>query len=375
MKQLKPNPLHQLKSFGQSVWLDMLGRELIDSGELRHLVEVDGISGVTSNPAIFEKAINGSAMYDDAIAQLAARGKDTADILRELVLRDIRDAADLLRPVYEASEGADGFVSLEVAPELAHDAAATLAEARELWRLLARPNVMIKVPGTEAGIDPVRQLTREGINVNITLLFSPARYRSVQEAWLEGLEQRLGDGERIDHVASVASFFLSRIDTLVDERLAGLGGEADELRGQAAIASARAAYRIFRELRHGERFARLAAHGARPQRLLWASTSTKNPAYPDTKYVESLIGAETVNTMPMETIIAWRDHGRAADSLALGLDEAEAILARLGRLGIDMEEVEARLEEEGVRKFIEPQEKLFESLDRKRRAILERSSA
>lgn len=372
MQELITNPLHQLASLGQSVWLDALSRELIEDGELRRLVEVDGVRGVTSNPAIFEKAINGGAIYDDAIRDLARQGRGTDEILRELMLRDIRDTADLLRPLYETSKGADGFVSLEVSPALAHDSAGTLKEARELWRALARDNVMIKVPGTREGLEPVRQLTAEGINVNVTLLFSPTRYREVLEAWLAGLESRRAAGEALDHVASVASFFLSRIDTLVDARLGALGAsEARELEGQAALASAKAAYALYQDMARSERFGVLREAGAHPQRLLWASTSTKNPAYPDTKYVASLIAPDTVNTMPLETLIAWRDHGRPADSLVLGLDEARTLLARLGRLGIEMEETARELEEEGVRKFLEPHERLCAALDKKRREMLE----
>lgn len=370
MREVKLNPVHQLASLGQSVWLDALSRELIQDGELRHLVEVDGVRGVTSNPAIFEKAINGSAVYDDAIRELAGRGLDTGAILRELMLRDIRDTADLLRPLYESTGGADGYVSLEVSPHLAHDSSGTLHEARELWRLLGRENVMIKVPGTRAGLEPIRELIRDGINVNVTLLFSPVRYREVADAWLDGLEARSGDGKPLANVASVASFFLSRIDTLVDARLAALKtAEADALQGQAAIASAAIAYDLYRDMAAGPRFRALAGAGARPQRLLWASTSTKNPAYRDTKYVESLVAPDTVNTMPLETLIAWRDHGRPAGSLTLGAGEARTLMARLGRLGIDMEEAAGRLEEEGVKKFLDPHELLYAALDRKRLAF------
>lgn len=374
---MKKNPLLALRELGQSVWLDFLGRSLIDSGMLARLIEEDGVSGVTSNPAIFEKAIDGSADYDDAIRALALRGRSVPEIYEALVVDDIRRAADLFRPLHERRGGADGFVSLEVSPLLARDAAGTVAEARRLWAAVGRPNVFIKVPATAEGIGAIRQLIREGINVNVTLLFGLPRYAEVARAHLEGLEGRAAAGEAVDRVASVASFFLSRIDVLVDslieKRLAECvpGGDiAAGLRGKTAIASAKEAYRMYREIYGGTRFASLASRGARPQRLLWASTSTKNPAYPDVMYVEPLIGPETVTTLPIETLDAYRDHGDPAPRIGEGAREAREALRLLAEAGIDIDEATQRLENEGVEKFIAPFDTLAASLAKKREAAL-----
>lgn len=366
------NPLAAIRSFGQSVWLDYLGRELIDSGGLRRLIEDDGVSGVTSNPAIFERAIAGGSAYDAVIARLTSEGKDPATIYRHLTLGDVAAAADLLRPLHEVTAGADGFVSLEVSPHLAYDSEGTVREARELWAALDRPNVLIKVPATRAGLPAVRRLVAEGINVNVTLLFGLARYREVAEAYLAGLEARLQAKRSLRGVASVASFFLSRIDTLVDsllEEIAKRGGpdttKAARLEGEAAVASAKLAYRDYQAIFSDKRFRSLADRGARPQRLLWASTSTKNPAYPDTKYVEPLIGPDTVNTMPLETLDAYRDHGRPAATLSADVGRAEAVLAGLREVGIGIDAIAQQLEEEGVQKFVEPYDKLLASIERK----------
>jgi len=367
-------PLAALRACGQSIWLDYLGRELIESGELQRLIERDGVSGVTTNPAIFEKAIGAGGAYDAAIARLAREGKDAAAIYRELTLADVAAAADLLRPLHETTAGADGFVSLEVSPHFAHDSEATLKEARELWAELARPNVLIKVPATRAGLVAIRRLLGEGINVNVTLLFGIARYGEVAEAHLGALEDRRGANRPLLAIASVASFFLSRIDSLIDpmlERIAQQGGpnaaKAASLGGEAAIASAKLAYRHYQAIVAGERFRALAEQGARPQRLLWASTSTKNPAYPDAKYVEPLIGPDTVNTLPPETLDAYRDHGRPGPKLTAGFARAESVLAELQEVGIDIEAISQRLEDEGVQKFIAPYDKLLASIAKKAR--------
>lgn len=363
------NPLRRLAQLGQSVYLDELGRGLLRSGELARLIDEDGLHGVTSNPAIFEKAIARTDDYADAIADLAKEGHDVAEVYETLVVEDVQDAADLFAARYRASDGKHGYVSLEVRPELAHDVAGTVAEAQRLWRRLARPNVFIKVPGTEAGLEAVEQLTREGVNVNVTLLFGLQRYADVAEAYLQGLEWRAERGEPLHHLASVASFFLSRIDVAIDPALdrlaAGDGAVAERaraLRGQAAIASAKGAWRRYRDAFGGERFARLAALGARPQWLLWASTGTKDPAYPATKYVEPLVGADTVTTLPRETLDAYRREGAPAARLDDDLEGAAARLAELATLGIDLDAVTAQLEREGVAKFVQPFDALMGAL-------------
>lgn len=368
------NPLRELQSFGQSVWLDFLSRGLLKSGQLARLIEEDGVSGVTSNPAIFEKAINGSTDYDGAIRELAQQGLHSDLIYRALVVADVTEAADLLHPVYDRTRGRDGFVSLEVSPLFANDTAQTVSEAHALWRALLRHNVFIKVPGTREGIPAIRELIAEGINVNVTLLFSLVRYREVARAYLEGLQMRLARGLSIDEVASVASFFLSRIDTLLDPQLekavkqGGASGKAaGELVGEVAIASAKQAYHIYQEVFQGPEFAPLREHGARPQRLLWASTSGKNPAYSDVKYVEALIGAGTINTMPLETIEAYRDHGAPRLTLEDHMAQAQSVLARLGELGIDLDAATDQLENEGVVKFATPFASLMRTLEAKQR--------
>ena len=365
------NPLKRLEGFGQSVWIDYIRRDLVRSGELRRFIDEDGISGMTSNPAIFQKAILGSDDYDDDIRAMSEQGRGVREIYESLILRDVQDAADAFRATYERTDGVDGFVSLEVDPHLARDTDATIEEARRLWGALGRPNVLIKVPATLEGLPAISRLISEGINVNVTLLFGLPRYRQVSEAYMEGLEARASRGESMRRVASVTSFFVSRIDTLVDSMLAGLipkGDGTDEminrLRGKVAVASAKAAYQIFKEIRASERFNRLAELGARPQRLLWASTSTKNPGYPDVKYIESLIAPETVNTAPIETIDAYRDHGDPSARIEEDLDAAYATLRELAEVGIDIDAVTQRLEDEGIEKFNEPFDKLLETLDR-----------
>lgn len=372
---MKSNPLRSLESYGQSVWLDYIRRSILGSGELQRAVDDDGVSGVTSNPAIFEKAIDDSPDYDAAIRALAREGLAADAIYEALVIDDIQQAATVLRPTYDRLQGSDGFVSLEVSPRLAHDTGATIAEARRLWAAVDRPNVMIKVPGTAEGLPAVRQLITEGINVNVTLLFGLPRYREVVEVYLAGLESRVAEGRPIDRVASVASFFLSRIDTMLDPRLEAIrlvdgpkAALAASLQGQVAISSAKVAYAVFREVVGSERFRKLAAQGAKVQRLLWASTGTKNPAYPDVKYVEPLVGPDTITTLPPETLAAYRDHGDPAPRLDQGGDEALQVLRQLAELGIDLDEATRRLEEEGVAKFLQPFTALMETL-RQRRAI------
>ena len=374
---MKENPLLKLRQWGQSIWMDYIRRQLITSGELQRLIEEDGLLGVTSNPSIFDKAIAGSHDYDHSIRAMALQDKSPEEIYHALTIEDIQRSADLFRPQYDKLDGRDGFVSLEVSPRLAHDTAATIAEARELWAALDRPNVMIKVPATREGLPAIKQLTREGINVNVTLLFGLPRYQEVAEAYLAGLEERAADGKPIQQVASVASFFLSRIDALVDpglEKLMAEGGPKAEiaraLDGQIAIASAKLAYQIYKKVFSSDRFRKLVERGARPQRLLWASTSTKNPAYTDVKYVEPLIGEETVNTMTLETIHAYGDHGQPASRLQEGTEEARKVFQRLSELEIDIDQVTKQLEDEGVHKFIVPFDSLMTTLETKRAAAL-----
>ena len=369
------NPLLTLASYGQSLWMDFIRRGMFTSGEFERLIEEDGVRGVTSNPSIFEKAIAGSRDYDDAVRALSLEGSGVDRIFRELTTADIRKAADLFRPLYDRLESADGFVSLEVSPRLAHDTSGTIAEARGLWAAVARPNVMIKVPATKEGLPAIEQLVAEGLNINITLLFGLPRYREVALAFLGGLEARLKAGKPLESIASVASFFLSRIDVLLDPALEKIMRDAsrtaktaESVHGQMAVASAKVAYLIYKEVFGSERFLRLSARGARPQRLLWASTSTKNPAYSDVKYVEPLIGPDTINTMPVETLDAYRDHGRPASRLADGAEDARLMLGRLSDIGIDLDAATQRLEDEGVDKFIKAFDALMATLTEKSEA-------
>jgi len=371
------NPLLKIQDFGQSIWLDFIRRGMLTSGELDQFIEEDGLRGVTSNPAIFEKAIAGSNDYRSAISSLALEGKRPEEIYEILAIEDVRQAADAFRSVFAGLDGRDGFVSLEVSPDLARDTDATIQEARRLWSALDRPNVFIKVPATKEGLPAIRQLISEGINVNVTLLFGLERYRSVTEAYVAGLEARVAAGQPLNHVASVASFFLSRIDLLVDPVLEDIvkkgGPHAEGARfahGEVAIASAKVAYQIYREVFSGARFRKLADRGARPQRVLWASTSTKNPEYRDVKYVEALIGPETINTLPLETLNAYRDHGDPALRLEDDLDRARNILARLPEVGIDLEEVAQKLEDEGIEKFSKPFHQLLQAMEERAKEAL-----
>jgi transaldolase len=366
------NPLKQLGTFGQSVWLDYIRRDLITSGRLRAMIETDGLRGMTSNPAIFQKAIGESHEYDLDIKAMARAGKGIPEIYESLSQQDVQGAADAFRQVYEATDGADGYVSLEVNPHLARDTDGTIAEARRLWRALDRPNVLIKVPATREGLPAIRQLVSEGISVNVTLLFGLPRHREVAEAYLAGLEARAAQGKPLQRVASVASFFLSRLDARVDPLLesffpqgAKAADLAGQLHGQLAIASARLAYQGWKELFGSSRFRDLARRGARPQRLLWASTGTKNPDYSDVKYVEALIGPDTVNTIPPETLAAYRDHGQPAARLERDLPEARAVFEGLAELGILVSDVTQQLEDAGVEQFNVPFDHLMQALAEK----------
>jgi len=374
---MKKNPLLKLEAFGQSIWMDFIRRGTIASGELKQLIEEDGLSGVTSNPSIFEKAIAGSHDYDDAVRKLALEGKSVDQIYTALTVEDIQRSADLFRPVYDRLNGADGFVSLEVSPYLARDTAKTIADARRLWVAVARPNVMIKVPATLEGLPAIQQLIGEGININITLLFGLPRYRQVAEAYIAGLETLAAQGKPLKSVASVASFFLSRIDVLLDPTLEktmatdkSKAEVAATFHGEVAILSAKAAYQIYQEIFDSERFGKLKAQGARTQRLLWASTSTKNPAYSELKYVEALIGPETVDTIPLETLAAYRDHGKPASRLTSDAVKASGTLRRLSEVGIDLDAATQQLEDEGIEKFVKAFDQLMNTLKEKRVAAL-----
>jgi len=365
------NPLRDLRRFGVSVWYDYVSRSLISSGALKRLIEDDGVRGVTSNPTIFEKAIGGSADYDESIRRHAKPGQTPAELFEKLAVEDIQAACDEFRPLFEESQGGDGFVSLEVAPSLARDAAGTVAEAKRLWALVARPNLMVKVPGTAEGVRAFEDLTAEGVSINVTLLFSVERYAAIAEAYLRGLERRAAAGKDVSRIASVASFFVSRVDTAIDAVLEKRPEPAaKELLGKAAIANAKLAYQHGKAMFGSKRFAALAAKGAKPQRLLWASTGTKNPLYRDVLYVEELIGADTVNTMPPATVDAYRDHGAGRFSLEERVDEARAQWEALPKFGVDVPGVMKTLEDEGVKAF----EKSFETLMGKltaKRALLE----
>ncbi len=364
------NSLKQLHDLGQSVWLDYIRRDLITSGELKRLIEEEGLCGVTSNPTIFDKAMAGTAFYDDSLRRLLHRNPQASasELFERLEVEDIQAAADTFRPTYERSQGRDGFVSIEVSPFLADDTQATVAEARRLWREVGRPNLMVKVPATRAGIPAIYTLIAEGINVNITLMFSLAHYEAVADAFLGGLERAPNPRA----VASVASFFVSRVDSAVDKALEAVGTPAAlALRGQIAVANAKLAYQRFKEVFAGERWQKLARLGARVQRPLWASTGTKNPAYSDVLYVESLIGPETINTMPPETINAFRDHGRARRTLEEGLEDARQHIASLARVGVNLDQITEKLQADGVAAFAASLDQLLNTLEEKRRKLLQ----
>jgi len=372
------NRLRALQVFGQSVWLDYIRRSLITSGELRRLIDEDGLQGVTSNPAIFEKAVTGSSDYKEMLEAPEVRGLDVKTLYEKLAVRDIQDAAEALRSVYERSSGRDGYVSLEVSPLLAHDTAGTLAEARRLWRAVGRDNLMIKVPATTAGLPAIQELIGDGINVNVTLLFGCDTYAKVAEAYIAGLEKLVARGGDPKRVASVASFFVSRVDTAIDSLIAARleatvnAKEQSFLRGltgKAAIANAKLAYQRYRELFSSPRWHALASRGAQTQRLLWASTGTKNPNYRDVIYVEELIAPDTVNTIPPPTFDAFRDHGRPRASLTEDIDSAYGTMDLLEQLGISMQEVAERLLAEGLQLFSDAFGKLLEAVDKQRRSV------
>jgi transaldolase len=359
MGKSPPSKMRALLNLRQSVWLDYLHRRMTRSGELRRLID-DGLRGMTSNPTIFEHAIGGSSAYDDELEELSASAKSDREIFETLAVRDVQEAADLFRPVYDATAGADGFVSLEVSPAVARDTEASVLEARRLWKALDRPNVMIKIPGTREGWPAIERCLEEGININITLLFSIEHYHAVAEAYLRVLEARLSRKQSIDRVASVASFFLSRVDTEVDKRIETTGTRLDSFQGKAAIACARLAFASFTDLVRSERWKALASHGARPQRLLWASTGTKNPTYSDVLYVESLIGLDTIATLPPDTLKRFEDHGRVSNTLSLDtVHDARHVIDALAAGGIDLADVNRTLEEEGIEKFAKALDKLL----------------
>jgi transaldolase len=368
------NPLLELHELGQSVWLDYLRRGMLDDGSLLRMLRTHGLRGVTSNPSIFEEAIGDSDDYDEALDELADEGLEPGRVFERLAVADIRRATDVFREIYEESGGTDGFVSLEVSPELAYDTEGALEEARRLWKAVDRPNLMIKVPGTDAGIPAVEQLLSEGLNINITLLFSREGHRRVMEAYLKALERRLEAGNPLERISSVASFFVSRVDSAVDDRLQARLEEAEDpalrerirsLLGSIGIANAKLAYRQFRDTFAAERFARLREQGAQLQRPLWASTSAKNPDYRDVVYVEELIGPHTVNTMPVKTLEAFMDHGEVARTVDDNVEEAEERLGALAEVGVDLDEVTAELQRDGVDKFAKSYDELLECVGSK----------
>lgn len=357
------NPLNQLHKLGQSIWLDFFDREIMDSGQLKKWISDDDLAGITSNPSIFESAVASRSDYDEDIKKLAAAGLSGEEIFFEFAVKDIQRAADILKPVYDAAKGNDGFVSLEVSPFLAKDTEGTVRQALHLWKEVNRENVMIKIPGTKEGLAAIRQSIAAGVNVNVTLLFGLDRYRAVTDAYLSGLEDRAARGEAIDGVKSVASFFLSRIDVLLDPELRAKG--LTDLAGEAAIASAKMAYQIYKEVFSSERYKKLEAKGARKQKVLWASTGTKDPAYSDVKYVETLIGADTINTLPIKTIDAFRDHGVAKTTLEDDLGGVKNTLDKLAAHGYDLNKVSDHLEEDGIEKFNKAFEQLLAAIKEK----------
>jgi len=372
------NPLRELEALGQSIWLDDIDRGDLLSGRFKRLIDEDGLAGATGNPTIFEHSITHDTTYDEQIQQLIREGKSAQEIYEALAITDEQTAADLLHPVYERTGGQDGFVSIEVSPYLAHDTDKTLLEVRRFWQTIERPNLMVKIPSTPEGLPAIRQALAEGLNINITLMFSLGNYRQVAEAYLSALEERLAAGKDISRIASVASFFVSRVDVLVDQLLqdkikaSSASAEQQQLKalqGKAAIANARLAYQEFKRLFSTPRFEALRHYGARVQRPLWASTGTKNPAYRDVLYVEELIGPNTVNTMPLKTLESFRDHGRVRLSVEENLPQAQAVLAALQAAGIDYERVTSQLQEEGVQKFIDSFDNLLQCIEEKRKAL------
>ncbi len=370
------NTIKQLLTEGQSVWQDDISREMISSGSLTERIEGVGIRGVTSNPTIFQKAISSGTAYDEDIAGLLSQNMDVADVFQTLAVKDIQDACDLFRPIYDESDGEDGFVSLEVLPSLARDTEGTLTNARALWKAVDRPNLMVKVPGTDEGAAAIQTLLTEGININVTLLFSLDNYRRVAVAYIDALQKRHDDGLPIDRIASVASFFVSRVDTLVDKKLDELVANAngnraviESLKGKVAVANAQLAYEIFGELFSSDQFRKLSDAGAKVQRPLWASTGTKNPAYSDVLYVESLIGPHTVNTMPVPTIEAFLDHGTVKRTVDADFAAAHEVADRLESVSISILDVTHQLEEDGINAFVKSYDDLLAGVEQKRSAV------
>jgi transaldolase/glucose-6-phosphate isomerase len=371
------NPLVDLARAGQSVWYDQMERALLTTGALKKMIEEDDLRGLTSNPTIFEKAIGGSDDYNEDLHALAEKQKSRDEIFEALVLDDIGKAADVFRPVYDRTGGGDGFVSIEVSPDLADDTAGTAAEAARLWKALGRPNVMVKIPATPAGIPAIEQSIAAGININITLIFSRSVYEQVIDAYLRGLERRAAANQPVDRIASVASFFVSRIDTAIDKQIdARIAASSDErekkelasLKGKAAIANAKLAYELFQKRFGDPRFEALRARGARVQRPLWASTGTKNPEYSDVLYVENLIGPDTVNTVPPATYNAFKDHGKVSRTIDRDLEQAREVLAKIERAGISLEETTRQLTVDGVKSFAGSFRSLLETIDARRAA-------
>jgi transaldolase len=363
------SPLHRLSALGQSVWVDYLSRNLVEGGELEQMIRDDAVVGVTSNPTIFQKALAEGDSYDEQLREVLARTQDPKEIFVALASRDVSDACDVFHPVWEATKGADGYVSMEVDPTFAFDVTATLDEAMRLHTEINKPNLLVKIPATQPGLAAIEEMIARGHSINVTLIFSLDRYAEVAEAYIAGLERLVEDGGDPSNVHSVASFFVSRVDSEVDKRLDAIGGH-DALKGKLAVANAKLAYERFLEIFSGPRWEALAARGARTQRCLWASTSTKNPDYPDTLYVAELIGPDTVNTMPEETIRAFQDHGEATSTLTTDLDAAHRVLTDLAAAGVDYDDVTALLEKEGVEKFAASFAELIQGIVARRESLL-----
>ena len=362
------NPLLQLREYGQSVWLDFLSRNFVRSGRLKQLIDSEGLSGVTSNPAIFEKAIDNTQDYDSDIQRLQKAGKTASEIYEQIAVSDVRETADVLRPVFDRTHGSDGYASLEVSPALAHNTQGTIQEVKRLWLAINRPNVMIKIPGTKEGLPAIEQCLADGINVNVTLLFGLPQYREITEAYIRGLERRKDQQQPLNGVRSAATFFLSRIDVMVEPELDEIARSKSanalhDLRGRVAIASAKLAYQMYKEIFGNPRFAKLEQSGARKQWLLWGSTSTKTKGWSDVKYVEPLIGPETINSMPLETLLAYRDHGSPAPRLEEGTREARKVLQKLAEVGLNIDEITEKLVDEGVQKFAKAFDRLLLRLE------------
>jgi len=363
------NPLVELKEFGQSVWLDNISRAIIKKNELKRLIEEDGLGGVTSNPSIFQKAMTDTSDYDGQIIDLLSKNNNLSpkELFEKLAVKDIQDAADVLLTVYDKTNGVDGYVSLEVSPELAYDTKGTIEEARRLFKKVGKKNVMIKIPATQEGLPAIEQMIYEGVNINVTLIFSPKVYQQVVEAYLKGLERRVKENKDISSISSVASFFISRIDTAVDNELEENGN--DDLKGKIAIANAKLVYKSSEEIFSNNRFISLKNKGAKVQRLLWASTSTKNPSYYDTLYIDELVGKNTVNTIPPSTMTAFKDHGKITDAIHNNISLAEEQMSKLSSLSIDFEKITHKLTTEGVDLFVDSYRKLVSAIEKKKEEI------